>query len=61
MVCMTAHPNNQQQVIPKVDPKVVAQMHKVILQQICICNAPIPRVHLQRNARKLCSLLRLHA
>ena len=46
---MAAHPDNQQQVVPKVDPKVVAQMHKVILQQVCICDAPIPRVHLQRR------------
>ncbi len=52
MICMTAHPNNQQQVIPKVHPKVVAQMHKVILQQICVCNAPIPCVHLQKVAPK---------
>lgn len=60
-VCMKAHPNNQQQVIPKVDPKIMAQMHKVILQQVCICNAPIPRVHLQRNTPKLCSWPYLHA
>ena len=49
MVGMKAHPNNQQQVIPKVHPKVVAEVHKVILQQMCICDAPIPRVHLQRT------------
>lgn len=60
-VCTAAHPNNQQQVVPKVDPKVVAQMYKVILQQVCICNATIPCVHLQRNAPKLCSWPYLHA
>ena len=60
-VCTAAHPNNQQQVVPKVDPKVVAQMYKVILQQVCICNATIPCIHLQRYAPKLCSWPYLHA
>ena len=41
-----AYPNNKQQVVPKVDAKIVASVHIVIFQHVCIGNAAISGVHL---------------
>lgn len=40
------HPKHHQQIAPKMNAEFVADMDKVILQDVLICNAAVAHVHL---------------
>lgn len=45
-----AHPKYQEQVVPQVNAEIVAGMHKLILQQVCICHTAVSDVNLQEQS-----------